>query len=468
MAIALDLASVNGELIDIIGKVCRVKPRKTQYCDDPEIIDCFDIDENTKTIYIPMGAWRHFLDTFPELNHARVTIKNNTVLYTIETDPKKYRDQTTIVKEALIKLKKDHTVFIAASPGYGKTKSGSYLACKLGLKIMVVCHIDKVNKQWLSEFKTNTSARVQHITGSKKLDLTASVYIIGVLKLANMSTDAIATLGIGTVIFDEAHVATITAFSRSLLRVCPKYVIGLSATPERSDGMQKLLKMYFGPKKGYIFRQEVKDFSVYKLETDYEPEIRYKMFKGATVMDWTTIINSLAYNTDRQQTIVDTILQHPDHRIMVLSDRIEECVGIYKLLVTAAGGDNGDPSTEVYIMDDSNSKDSIATIQKYRILIAGRKRAGIGFDDPTRDLLVLCTDCKDVRQNEGRIRTSNNIVYDIVDKFSTMENHWKLRRAWYEQRGASVEIIPRSTRLVTTNKNTVSIRRRLPPNKAVE
>jgi hypothetical protein len=479
MSIILNLESITEELRSTIVKKCSIRPAKTQYNSDPDLIDCFSV--TPWGVYVPLGAWREFIDEFPDYHEGTHLPLNKGVkctkeMYTIETDPKGYRDQDVVVMEAYEKLIVDHTVFISASPGFGKTSCANYLGCKLGLKILVMCHLDKVNKQWVKEFEEHSTAKVQLIKGKAKFDPDADVYVIGVLKAANMDPQDFANAGIGTVIFDEAHVATITAFSSSLLKICPKYVIGLSATPERGDGMQKLLSMYFGPKKGYISRQEVKDFVVYKMETNYRPEIRYKVVYGSSILDWTTVLNSIAYNKNRQRDIAEIALSHPEHRIMILSDRIEECVGIYNYLVDALVKKLGylpiDVSADlgIYLMDESNKKDKIEKIQQYQTLIAGRKRAGIGFDDPTRTMLVLGTDCKDVRQNEGRIRTTNNIVYDVVDNYSTLESHWEQRAAWYEKRGASIVTIPRTDPTDMGRKGKkkaqeeISNKRRLPKN----
>jgi len=485
MAIIIDPESITDELRIAINNKCTIKPSASQYNSEPESMECFNV--RPEGVYVPLGAWKEFLDIFPEYPEGTHQLMNQGVgctktMYTIETDPKGYRDQDEVTREAYERLFFDHTVFIACPPGYGKTSCGNYLACELGLKTLVMCHIDKVNKQWVDEFNNFSTAKVQLVKGKKGFDPTADVYVIGVLKAANMDPSEFSQAGIGTVIFDEAHVATVTAFTKSLLKICPKYVIGLSATPERSDGMQKLLTMYFGPKKNYIHRQETKEFVVYKYETDFKPQIRYNVVYGTTILDWTTVLNSIAYDKDRQILAANIALSHPEHRVMMLSDRISECIGIYNHIVDELAKSMGffyidenaipdEGEASVYLMDETNKKDKISHIQKYQILIAGRKRAGIGFDDSTRTMLVLCTDCKDVRQNEGRIRTTNNIVYDIVDNYSSLETHWDKRAAWYEKRGATITIIPRTTTTDMGRKGKKKeleyiSKRRLPVNKA--
>jgi hypothetical protein len=157
------------------------------------------------------------------------------------------------------------------------------------------------------------------------------------------------------------------------------------------------------------------------------------MFQGRSSLDWTHLINSIAYNEERQAYIVSLILQHPDHRIMVLSDRQQECDRICDKLEAA-----GEHSL-LKITGTTSKKKTDTT--KYRVLVAGMKKAGVGFNDPTLTMLILATDRKDVEQLEGRIRTSNNIIYDLVDDNPTLENHWKKRGAWYSKRGAVIETI---------------------------
>jgi len=167
------------------------------------------------------------------------------------------------------------------------------------------------------------------------------------------------------------------------------------------------------------------------------------------------------------------VLEHPDRRIMILSDRELECNAIYEKLkglgeintlkLTGAavekkvcesqdcktrpsfnieGEDHGRFCAKHKLPDmvKIKSKKKIDTT-KYRVLVAGMKKAGIGFNDPTLTMLILATDRRDVIQFEGRIRTTNNIIYDLVDDYKTLETHWRQRLAWYTKRGAMIETI---------------------------
>ena len=94
-----------------------------------------------------------------------------------------------------------------------------------------------------------------------KLDPTADVYIVGIRKASMMKNEDF--VNIGTVIIDEAHIATVTAFTQTLLKFQPRYLIGLSATPDRpSDGLHSIFNFYFGPTKDFIIRREKRIYCI--------------------------------------------------------------------------------------------------------------------------------------------------------------------------------------------------------------
>ena len=50
----------------------------------------------------------------------------------------------------------------------------------------------------------------------------------------------------GFVIYDECHHLGAEIFSRALLKTGFKYLLGLSATPKRTDGLSKVFEWYLG------------------------------------------------------------------------------------------------------------------------------------------------------------------------------------------------------------------------------
>ena len=51
----------------------------------------------------------------------------------------------------------------------------------------------------------------------------------------------------GFTIFDECHHISAEVFSRSLFKIVTKYILGLSATMDRKDGLTKVFKQFIGP-----------------------------------------------------------------------------------------------------------------------------------------------------------------------------------------------------------------------------
>ena len=50
----------------------------------------------------------------------------------------------------------------------------------------------------------------------------------------------------GLVIFDECHHLGAEVFSKCMAKVQSKYMLGLSATPNRKDGLRKVFEWYIG------------------------------------------------------------------------------------------------------------------------------------------------------------------------------------------------------------------------------
>lgn len=427
MAVSLKLDETSEEVRKKIVCEMKIIPKKTQFNRNPEPIFVFSVNRGEGSIYIPIGSHSKYMEKFPfNENLPRTHLSPTFSLLTKETDPsKRGRDQDVTIKLALERLKKENTVFMACHTGYGKTRCGIYLTCELGYKTVLLCHNDTIKSQWKDDFiETVPGIKIQVIEGKKPVNKDADVYIIGVLKAKTISREDFKHVGL--VIIDEAHICTITAFTQSLLKFQPNYLVGLSATPERADGLQSLLTFYFGPIKSFIVREEIKDFTVIKYCTSYVPEEKRTYHDGEMVLAWTEMMTSLAVIPERWEEIANIAMSYPEHKIIIICDRKKMCKQLFDIL--SRKGD----SPELFIEDNKKRDPS------KRILITTAKKGGVGLNDPTLTLLILAADMKNVKQCEGRIRTTNNIVIDIVDDYRTLENHWKLREKWYTKRGATI------------------------------
>ena len=473
MAFALKFSTVDEETMNLITRVCVVTPAVTQYNDSPEPVACFAINKSEDRIYLPLGVWTQFLNDPPERKWPRTKVKCLKEPFTTKTDPKGYRDQNVVVEEAWDILKNDRVVFLALATGFGKTSLGNYFCGKTKFKTLVLCHMDEVNAQWVQEFEKFSTAKVQFLKGvssgpgkkGKKFDPEADVYVGGIKKVSGMDRSMLA--GIGLVILDEAHISTITAFSSALLRVRPKYVIALSATPKRSDGMEKLFKMYFGPSNNYILRRETKDFVVRKVVTGFKPKLKYQIFKGRATPNWTILTNSISEHTPVHDFVVESLSpggRHENEVAIVMSKRVEECEAIYERLRKIL------PEGEVELFVGKTDAATKARIKarKYRILVGSSQKCGTGYDDDRIFLGFLLSDHRNVEQYEGRLRTTNCTIYDFVSDYKTLENHWKLREKWFRTKGATIEIIDLKWRSVGAAIGPEKEVRRGPKNTEVE
>ncbi len=403
----------------------------------PPAINVWWEDTDNEELHVPMGCYKRMCPKRPDgrdnypykfSDYTPINLEFTSDLLTAETDSSgRKRDQDVLIEEALKCLQKRHSVLIAAHTGFGKTATAIWLLCYLGLKVMLLCHNQEVKRQWKEEILrfTGGKAKVQLLEGKKKMDPSADVYLAGIIKASTFHPDDL--VDIGVVIVDEAHMCTQKAFTETLLKFQPYYLIGLTATPDRSDGLNDLFRFYFGTSDKYIVRHEVKKFVVFKYKTNYTyPVTKYRSFNGKRFMNLVEMNTDLANIKKRWIEIAEIARYHPKEKIILMCDRKEMARNIYNYLL-----EQGD-SAALFI-------DGIKKCDKTkRILVAGISKGGVGLNDPDLTMAIIAGDKVDPRQQEGRIRQTNCIIYKIVDNHPSCEKHWKPQEEWFHSRGASI------------------------------
>jgi len=322
-----------------------------------------------------------------------------------------------------------------------------YLASVLKLKTLVIVHKTFLLNQWkerIEEFLPNASVG---IIRQKKIDIEDKDIVIGMLQSISMKdyNKNLFADNFGFVIYDEVHHASSEVFSRALPLVSTKYMLGLTATPNRKDGLTKVFKWYLGEiafasGMGDNIGVVIKRINFSSNSDFYCRE--HTNFKGQLMLP-KMITQVTAYN-NRNKIILNEIKQYATddgRQILVLSDRRSHlnylknetdkmCIKRNEEQITTGFyvGGGGSSKKKELELKESETKD---------VVFGTFAMAKEGLDIPTLNTLILASPIGDVEQAVGRILRKKQDVYpiviDIVDRFSIFNSQGIKRRNFYSK-----------------------------------
>lgn len=335
----------------------------------------------------------------------------------------KLRDETH-QNEALSKAIEAGHGILSLPCGFGKTTVSLAIACKLGYRTMIVVHKEFLANQWkerIQQFCPGASIGIVQ-QNKKEVDCDFVIAMLQSLSLKEYSFEDFDS--IGTLIVDEAHHICAKVFSQSLFKLCPKHAFGLSATPNRKDGLTKVLHWFMGPTFFSVERKNQDQVDMFPLVytcprfEDPPPCTRFGK------LSLPTMITELTEMPDRNRLILQTIkdLAKTTRQILVLSDRRFHCEYLHNKFKTTSG---------LYM--GGMKEEELAESSKKQIIFATFSQAHEGLDIPTLDTVILATPKSDIVQSIGRImretkgKKNNPQIYDVVD-------HWSVFFAMYNKR----------------------------------
>ena len=418
MSIRLCIDSLTDEVREKISSDLQIKidPKFSSFGQQAKYIDVYQVEGSD--VIIPFGyAIQHLgikkpkADAYPAINTPFVL------------PLREY--QTSIKDEAIQHLNKTGAVLISCYPGCGKTSMSIYIASKIKLKTLIILNRLLLITQWEDSIKKFCpSASVCSIKPSKK-NITND-YDFVIINAINVGKYGRAFFkDFGTVIIDEAHLIMSEVLSKSLIYLFPKYVIGLSATPYRPDGLNSLLDFYFTNNK--IVRKLFRKHIVYKVSTKFTPEIEYDR-NGKVI--WGKILELQCNNVERNNLIVDIAKKHSDRIFLILSKRVEQVLFLKEKLLEL-----GESVTTLVGNETEFNKDA-------RILIGTTGKVGVGFDHPKLDALIIASDLEEYFiQYLGRVFRREDVepvVFDLIDNNSIMKKHFNTRKGIYLETGGVI------------------------------
>ena len=344
--------------------------------------------------------------------------------------------QAEIKDQVLEILSRTGSVLLSLHTGFGKTIFTLYLCSRMGLKTIVLCHRDIIMQQWMeaiSKYLPNCKSLLLAPTDYKKSPDTyfdeADIVITNVLNVPKIDKKHLKVFGCAVI--DEVHTICTQQFSKALFALVPSYMIGLSATPYREDGMDKLLELYLGPET--VVRNLKRSFNAYRLNTQFKPDMTKTLDDSIC---WNSALSSQADDPNRNSLICKLVWFFGHRNILVLVKRKDHAKKLKKVL-TALGED-----VDCFMHTDKFVNYSC------RVLIATYSKGGVGFDHPKLDMLITGGDVKAYfMQYLGRIFRRDDtlpIYVDLRDNNGIMLQHSKERLRVCEEVGGNITDFPKA------------------------
>ena len=310
----------------------------------------------------------------------------------------------------------------------------SYLKCCIcrGSKITHYIQIEPPKEidhiyLWNNEFLNYGTVKITKIETIINTSTNSHVYDIEVEDNHNFICSN-SKGGIGPIVHNCHHICSRT-FSTLFYKVQPKYLLGLSATPERKDGLSKVLYWFLGPQIVNIKRETDKPVISFIFNNTEGYQEKFNRLGKVNIPE---MITDLSLKSERNKLIVDLAsnLIKESRKILILSERRDQCEYFCNRLKEK------EISTGLYLggMKTLDRENSVVC----KIIVGTYQAAGEGFDVADLDTLILATPKSDVEQAVGRILRQRNanepLVIDIVDSFSIFKGQYYKRRKFYKSR----------------------------------
>lgn len=393
--------------------------RKPLY-NTPKYIKSFDEDD--KYLMLPRGLKEKVVDFF-NVNALKFSFIDKRNYKGIETKKVTFTlrpEQSDAIKE----IKKTDFSICVAPPGFGKTLLGAKIFEQRACTTMIVVNKNILLNQWIERFVDYFGYEKKDIgylgKGHNKLN-----GIIDVATMQSLKNDPEIINNYSFVIVDECHHIPAITFEQIIKNFKGKYILGLSATPNRKDDLQPILYQQLGEISYEYKKKRTHTNRLQIIRTDFE----------STADNYATIINELCLDENRNNLIVEAIKTNIERKILVLTDRIEHINILENLL-------RKEEIDYICVHGSLNKKEQVenmALVNTKSLILATTSYFGEGIDFPHLNTIMFVTPISyygRLVQYLGRIGRGNQecLAIDFLDSKNAMLNSaYKKRLEGYKQ-----------------------------------
>ncbi len=386
----------------------------------PKYIRSFE--ENENFLMLPRGLKETLIDFF-NVNAVSYSFVDKRVLNKIQTKTVTFNlrpEQNEAIKE----IKKSDYSICVAPPGFGKTLLGAKIFEIRACTTLIVVNKNMLLNQWIERFVDYFGYNKKDIgylgKGFNKLNGQ-----IDVATMQSLKNDPKIIENYSFVIVDECHHIPALTFEQIIKSFKGKYILGLSATPNRKDELQPILFQQLG-EISYEYKKK-------KTHTNKLQIIRTQFVSNAD--NYATIINELCIDEDRNNLIVDIIKKNIDRKILLLTDRIEHINVLENLLQK----ENIDYISVHGSLNKKEQVENMNLVKTKSLILATTSYFGEGIDFPHLNTILFATPISyygRLIQYLGRIGRGNQecLAIDFLDSKNAMLNSaYKKRLEGYKQ-----------------------------------
>lgn len=378
-------------------------------------VEAFQIDNNT--IDIPFTYAVSALGLTPNEEFPQVDIP-------FRGELRDYQKQ--VRQDVFASLDAFNSVLLSLHVGWGKSVFALYLAHKLGLKTLIVVNKLILLQQWFDLVESLCPGSGKILKPKTTIDEDFTIGIVNIINIPKFDKSFLHSFG--TLIADEIHMLCSKNMFKAFFSLNPCWVIGLSATPYRTDGLGKLIQLFFGDT--IVNKSLSTSHKVYFITTEFS--IKHTTTPDGKI-DWNSVLNSQAEHPSRNQAILDIVLRNTDKNFLVLCKRIQQGEWLAERFQDCG-------ETVTCLLGKNKEFDPEA-----RICIATTLKCGVGFSHNKLNALLLASDIEAYFiQYLGRVfRTPGvePIIFDLIDDHPVLRKHAKTRQRVYEKSGGKLKFV---------------------------
>jgi superfamily II DNA or RNA helicase len=355
-------------------------------------------------------------------------------------------------------IEKGANGLICVPCGYGKTFMALNIAVRLKRRFLIIVDKEFLMNQWKSEIENFVIGARVGILQANKIQMEAEKYDVTICMIQTICRREFPEGFFdqyGFTIFDECHHLGASYFCKALLKIQTKYMLGLSATPDREDGLSCVFEYYLGePVYKNTKRAPDKEAVVKAVWFDSEDPAYKEVpvnWRGEPIT--AKLLNQVAEFEARNKKIMELIDEYatdPNRFILILSDRISQLEWFEKAL-------DEWPTKYVhgYYIGGMKQSKLDDNADKCQILLATYQMASEAFSVKKLNTVILATPRKNVEQSTGRIfrqrideRKVAPHIIDIIDSHDCHKRRWFVRQKFYKECEYTFQHIDKPKRIV--------------------